>query len=181
MSSNALPLLGLAKAPTGIAGFDAVTLGGLPAGRPTLICGGAGSGKTLFGVTFLVNGAARFGEAGVFMSFEERAADLAANVRSLSYDLEALIASGKLSIDHVRVERSEIEETGEYDLEGLFVRLGFAVDAIGAKRVVLDTVEALFSGFSNEGVLRAELRRLFGWLKDRDSPRSSRENEANAS
>ena len=112
------------------------------------------------------------------MSFEERAEDLAANVRPLGYDLEGLIASGKLSIDHVRVERSEIEETGEYDLEGLFVRLGFAVDAIGAKRVVLDTIEALFSGFSNEGLLRAELRRLFGWIKDRGLPRSSPANEA---
>ena len=167
MSSKALPHQGLTKAPTGIAGFDAVTLGGLPAGRPSLICGAAGSGKTLFGATFLVNGATRFGESGVFMSFEERAEDLAANVRSLGYDLETLIASRKLSIDHVRVERSEIEATGEYDLEGLFVRLGFAVDVIGAKRVVLDTIEALFSGFSNEGLLRAELRRLFGWIKDR--------------
>jgi circadian clock protein KaiC len=167
MSSKTVPLLGLTKTPTGIVGFDSVTLGGLPAGRPTLICGAAGSGKTLFGVTFLVNGAARFGEPGVFMSFEERAGDLAANVQSLGYDLETLIASGKLFIDHVRVERSEIEETGEYDLEGLFVRLGFAVDAIGAKRVVLDTIEALFSGFSNDGLLRAELRRLFGWIKDR--------------
>ncbi len=139
----------------------------MPAGRPTLVCGSAGSGKTLFGVTFLVNGAARFGEPGVFMSFEERAEDLAANVRSLGYDLEALIASGKLAIDHVRIERSEIEETGEYDLEGLFVRLGFAVDAIGAKRVVLDTIEALFSSFTNDALLRAELRRLFGWIKDR--------------
>jgi circadian clock protein KaiC len=167
VSSKTLPHSGLTKAPTGIAGFDSITLGGLPAGRPTLICGAAGSGKTLFGVTFLVNGAARFGEPGVFMSLEERAGDLAANVQSLGYDLEALIASRKLSIDHVRVERSEIEETGEYDLEGLFVRLGFAVDVIGAKRVVLDTIEALFSGFSNEGLLRAELRRLFGWIKDR--------------
>ena len=167
MSSETLPLLGLTKAPTGMVGFDSISLGGLPAGRPTLVCGAAGSGKTLFGVTFLVNGAARFSEPGVFMSFEERAEDLAANARSLGYDLETLIASRKLSIDHVRVERSEIEETGEYDLKGLFVRLGFAVDVIGAKRVVLDTIEALFSGFSNEGLLRAELRRLFGWIKDR--------------
>ncbi len=166
MSSETRTHSGIEKAPTGIAGFDAVTFGGLPAGRPTLICGAAGSGKTLFALTFLVHGV-QFGEPGVFMSFEERAEDLAANVRALGYDLESLIASGKLSIDHVRVERSEIEETGEYDLEGLFIRLGFAVDAVGAKRVVLDTIEALFSGFSNEGVLRAELRRLFGWIKDR--------------
>lgn len=167
MKSETIPPVGLAKSQTGIAGFDAITLGGIPTGRPTLICGSAGSGKTLFGTTFLVNGATRFGEPGVFMSFEERAADLVANVRSLGHDLEALIASGKISIDHVRVEPSEIEETGEYDLEGLFVRLGFAVDAIGAKRVVLDTIEALFSGFTDEGLLRAELRRLFGWIKDR--------------
>ncbi|WP_238257800.1 circadian clock protein KaiC [Methylorubrum podarium] len=148
-------------------GFDAITFGGLPKGRPSLICGAAGCGKTLFATTFLVNGATRFGEPGVFMSFEERAEDLVANVASLGYDLDGLVAQGKLAIDHVRVERSEIEETGEYDLEGLFIRLGFAVDSIGAKRVVLDTIETLFAGFSDETVLRAELRRLFGWIKDR--------------
>lgn len=157
----------LAKAPTGISGLDDVTFGGLPVGRPTLVCGAAGCGKTLFAVTFLVNGATRFGEPGVFMSFEERAEDLAANVASLGYDLDGLVAEGKLAIDHVRVERSEIEETGEYDLEGLFIRLGHAVDTIGAKRVVLDTIETLFAGLSDVAVLRAELRRLFGWLKDR--------------
>ena len=119
-------------------------------------------------MTFLVNGATRFGEPGVFMSFEERAEDLAANVASLGYDLDALIAAGKLAIDHVRVERSEIEESGEYDFEALFVRLGYAIDQVGAKRVVLDTIEALFSGFDDEAVLRAELRRLFRWLKDRE-------------
>ena len=157
----------LPKAPTGISGFDDVTLGGLPAGRPSLVCGAAGCGKTLFAVTFLVNGAVSFDEPGVFMNFEERAEDLAANVASLGYDLDGLVAEGKLAIDHVRVERSEIEETGEYDLEGLFVRLGYAVDQIGAKRVVLDTIETLFAGLSNTAVLRSELRRLFGWLKDR--------------
>ena len=157
----------LPKAPTGISGFDDITLGGLPAGRPSLICGAAGSGKTVFAATFLVNGAMRFNEPGVFMSFEERAEDLAANVASLGYDLDGLVAEGKIAIDHVRVERSEIEEAGEYDLEGLFVRLGFAVDSIGAKRVVLDTIETLFSGLSNTAILRAELRRLFGWIKER--------------
>jgi circadian clock protein KaiC len=157
----------LAKAPTGISGFDDVTFGGLPAGRPSLVCGGAGCGKTLFAVTFLVNGATQFGEPGVFMSFEERAEDLSANVASLGYDLDGLVADGRLAIDHVRVERSEIEETGEYDLEGLFIRLGYAVDTIGAKRVVLDTIETLFAGLSDAAILRAELRRLFGWLKDR--------------
>jgi circadian clock protein KaiC len=160
-------LLALPKVPTGIAGFDDIMLGGLPAGRPSLICGAAGCGKTLFGVTFLVNGAALFGEPGVFMSFEERAEELAANVASLGYDLNGLVESGKLAVDYVRVERSEIEETGGYDLEGLFVRLGYAVDSIGAKRVVLDTIESLFSGFTDAAVLRAELRRLFAWLKDR--------------
>ena len=157
----------LPKARTGIAGFDDVTFGGLPAGRPSLVCGAAGCGKTLFAVTALVNGATLFGEPGVFMSFEERAQDLAANVASLGYDLDALMAEGKLAIDHVRVERSEIEETGEYDLEGLFIRLGYAVDSIGAKRVVLDTIETLFAGLSDATILRAELRRLFGWLRDR--------------
>ena len=157
----------LPKAATGIAGFDDVTFGGLPRGRPSLVCGAAGCGKTLFATTFLVNGATRYGEPGVFMSFEERAEDLSANVASLGYDLDGLIADGRLAIDHVRVERSEIEETGEYDLEGLFIRLGFAVDSVGAKRIVLDTIETLFSGFSDAATLRAELRRLFGWIKDR--------------
>jgi len=157
----------LPKAPTGIAGFDDLTFGGLPAGRPSLICGAAGCGKTLFATTFLVNGATRYDEPGVFMSFEERAEDLAANVASLGYDLDGLVAAGKLAIDHVRVEPSEIEETGSYDLEGLFIRLGFAVDGIGAKRVVLDTIETLFAGFTDPSLLRAELRRLFGWIKDR--------------
>jgi len=157
----------IAKAPTGIEGLDGVTLGGLPAGRPTLICGAAGCGKTLFGMTFLVKGATEFGEPGVLMTFEESAQDLAANVASLGYDVPGLIAANKLVIDHVRVERSEIEETGEYDLEGLFVRLGYAIDRVGAKRVVLDTIEALFAGLSEEAILRSELRRLFAWLKSR--------------
>jgi circadian clock protein KaiC len=157
----------LAKTPTGIKGLDALTLGGLPSGRPTLLCGAAGCGKTLFGMTFLVNGATEFGEAGVLMSFEERAQDLEANVASLGYDVADLIAKGKLVIDHVHIERSEIEESGEYDLEGLFVRLNYAIDSVGAKRVVLDTLEALFSGLGDSGILRAELRRLFAWLKDK--------------
>ncbi len=167
MRPAATDALQLPKAATGIEGFDGITLGGLPAGRPTLVCGGAGCGKTLFASTFLVNGATRYDEPGVFMSFEERAEDLSANVASLGYDLDGLVAAGKIAVDHVRVERSEIEESGEYDLEGLFVRLAFAVDSVGAKRVVLDTVETLFSGFADPTVLRAELRRLFGWLKDR--------------
>jgi circadian clock protein KaiC len=157
----------LAKAPSGIRGLDEITLGGLPRGRPTLVCGGAGSGKTLFAMEFLVRGAVDHGEPGVFMSFEESEADLAANVASLGFDVRRLEAQGKLAIDHVRIERSEIEETGEYDLSGLFVRLQHAIDTVGAKRVALDTIESLFSGLPNLGVLRAELRRLFQWLKDR--------------
>lgn len=157
---------GLVKAPTGIAGFDEITLGGVPAGRPTLVCGAAGCGKTLFAVSFLVNGAVSLDEPGVFMSFEERAEDLQANFTFLGYDLGGLVQARKLAIDHVRIERSEIEETGEYDLEGLFVRLGFAVNSIGAKRVVLDTIKSLFSSFTDPSVLRAELRRLFGWIKN---------------
>jgi circadian clock protein KaiC len=157
----------LDKTPTGIDGLDALTFGGLPSGRPTLLCGAAGCGKTLLAMTFLVNGASKFGEHGVFMSFEERAGDLSANVASLGYNVDALVAEGKISIDHVRIERAEIEEVGEYDLEGLFVRLGHAIDTVGAKRVVLDTIEALFSGLSDTTILRAELRRLFAWLKDR--------------
>lgn len=158
---------GLKKAATGIQGLDELTGGGLPAGRPTLVCGAAGCGKTMFGIEFLVRGATEFKENGVFMMFEENVAELAANVRSLGFDLDKLVKQKKILIDHVQVERSEIEETGEYDLEGLFIRLGHAVDSIGAKRVVLDTLEALFASFPNEAVLRAELRRLFRWLKDR--------------
>ena len=157
----------LSKAPTGIPGLDEVLLGGIPTGRPTLICGSAGCGKTLLGMTFLVNGATQFGEPGIFVSFEETSQDLADNVASLGFDVAGLIAAKKLVIDHIRIERSEIEEAGDYDLEGLFVRLGYAIDQIGAKRVVLDTIEALFSNLANETILRSELRRLFGWFKER--------------
>ena len=157
----------LPKSPTGIQGFDEITGGGLPTGRPTLICGGAGCGKTLFGIEFLVRGATLFNEPGVFMSFEETNEELIKNVASLGFDLENLIKNKKIVLDHVHVERSEIEETGEYDLEGLFIRLGYAIDTIGAKRVVLDTIESLFSGLPNQLILRAELRRLFHWLKDK--------------
>lgn len=166
MPADATTPTGLQKSPTGVAGFDEITFGGLPTGRPTLLCGAAGCGKTLFATTFLVNGAVLSDEPGVFISFEERAEDLTANVASLGFDLQHLIDTQKLAIDHIRVERSEIEESGEYDLEGLFVRIAWAVDRIGAKRIVLDTIETLFSGFGNEAILRAELRRLFGWLKE---------------
>jgi len=157
----------LAKSPTGIQGLDEITGGGLPSGRPTLVCGDAGCGKTLLAMEFLVRGATRFKEPGVFMAFEETAAELSQNVASLGFDLEALIAAELLVVDHVYLERSEFEETGEFDLEGLFIRLGFAIDSIGARRVVLDMVETLFAGLPNPLILRAELRRLFRWLKNK--------------
>ncbi|MDB6113237.1 MAG: Circadian clock protein KaiC [Lacunisphaera sp.] len=157
----------LDKVPTGIAGFDTITQGGLPQGRPTLVCGGAGCGKSLFAAEFLVRGATQFDEPGVLMTFEETAADITKNVASLGFDAVDLVARKKLVIDYVRVERNEIEENGEYDLEGLFIRLEHAIQTIRAKRVVLDTIEALFSGLSNQAILRSELRRLFGWLKER--------------
>ncbi len=160
-------LKALEKTPTGITGLDEVTNGGFPKGRPTLVCGSAGCGKTLLAMEFLVRGATEYGEPGVFMSFEENERELSSNVASLGFDLKQLVARKKLVLDHVRIERSEIQDTGEYDLEGLFVRLGYAIDSIGARRVVLDTVEALFAGLPNESILRAELRRLFRWLKEK--------------
>jgi circadian clock protein KaiC len=155
----------LPKCPTGIQGLDEITGGGLPRGRPTLVCGGAGCGKTLLAAEFLVRGAVQFGEPGVFMSFEETEAELKANVASLRFDLAGLVRRKKIVLDYVHIERSEVQESGEYDLEGLFVRLNHAIDSIGARRVVLDTLEALFAGIPNEAILRAELRRLFRWLK----------------
>lgn len=157
---------GIRKAATGIEGFDEVTLGGVPAGRPTLVCGSAGCGKTLFASTFLVNGA-RNGEPGVFVTFEERPPDIIDNVASLGCDLAQLIADGKFYIEHIAIDPSELAEVGDYDLEALFLRLELAVDEIGAKRIVLDTIESLFSAFSNPAILRAEIRRLFDWLKDK--------------
>ncbi|HEX9840251.1 MAG TPA: circadian clock protein KaiC [Anaerolineales bacterium] len=157
----------LPKSPTGIPGMDEITGGGLPKGRPTLLAGGAGCGKTLFAMEFLVNGALQYDEPGVFVAFEENAEELAQNVASLGFDLKELIKQKKLIIDYVRIERSEIEETGEYDLEGLFIRLGYAIDSIGAKRVTLDTIEVLFAALPNQAILRAELHRLFRWLKDK--------------
>lgn len=157
----------LPKTPTGIAGLDEITEGGLPTGRPTLICGEAGCGKTLMSAEFIVRGAVQFNEPGVFVAFEEKSDELAANVASLGFDLKKLQADKKIKIDHVHIDRSEIEETGEYDLEGLFIRMGHAIDSIGAKRVVLDTLENLFAGLDNLAVLRTELRRLFSWLKEK--------------
>jgi circadian clock protein KaiC len=157
----------LPKSPTGIQGLDEITGGGLPKGRPTLICGSAGCGKTLLAMEFLVRGATQFNEPGVFMAFEETAKDLTQNVVSLGFNLKDLIARKKIVLDFVYLEPSDVEESGEYDLDGLFIRLGHAIDSIGAKRVVLDTIESLFSGLPNQHILRAELRRLFRWLKDK--------------
>ena len=156
----------LAKAPTGIQGLDEVTGGGLPKGRVTLLCGSAGCGKSLLAMEFLVHGAVQYGEPGVCMDFEETEEKLAANVASLGFDLRELSKSKKLMVDYVSVERHEIAETGEYNLEGLFIRLGHAVKAIKAKRVVLDSIEALFSGLRDDTILRSELRRLFQWLEE---------------
>ena len=155
----------LSKSPTGIRGFDEITNGGLPQGRPTLICGSAGSGKTLFAIEFLVRGATEFNEPGVFVSFEETEEELKKNVSSLGFDLEDLVTREKLFMDYVSIEPSDIVETGEYDLDGLFIRLGDAIETVGAKRVVLDTLEALFAGLPNPIILRAEIRRLFRYLK----------------
>jgi circadian clock protein KaiC len=164
-SPNTLPVL--EKARSGIKGLDEITAGGLPKGRPTLVCGAAGSGKTLLAIEFLVHGARNLGEPGLFVAFEETAEELTTNVGSLGFDLKGLVQEKKLVLDYIRIEPSEIEETGEYDLEGLFIRLGSLIDSIGAKRIALDTLEALFGGFTNQAILRAELRRLFRWLKDR--------------
>ena len=157
----------LEKVATGIEGFDEITHGGLPKGRPALVCGGPGSGKTLFGLEFLIHGATH-GEPGVFVTFEETEDDVTKNVRSLGHDIADLVKKKRLAIEYIRVERSEIEETGEYDLEALFIRLDHALRSIGARRIVLDTIESLFSGLMNTALLRAELRRLFAWLKERE-------------
>jgi circadian clock protein KaiC len=158
----------LEKSPTGIKGFDEISFGGLPKGRPSIFIGGPGSGKTLFAMEFLVKGALKYDEPGVFVSFEETEKDLKKNTSSLDFHVSQLINQNKLLIDHVHMDRSEIQETGEYDLEGLFIRLQHAIDSIGAKRIALDTIESLFSGLPNQAIVRAELRRLFNWLKDKE-------------
>ncbi|SEW36908.1 circadian clock protein KaiC [Chitinophaga sp. YR573] len=162
-----IPKTYLAKTRTGITGFDEITDGGIPKGRPTLVCGEAGAGKTLFAIESIIRGATEFREPGVIITFEEKAEELQTNVASLGFDLIKLQKENLIKIDHVQIERSEIEETGEYDLDGLFIRLGYAIDSIGAKRIMLDTIENLFSGLQNQSILRAELRRLFGWLKEK--------------
>jgi circadian clock protein KaiC len=165
LNNTHITFAGLEKSPTGISGLDEITDGGLPKGRPTLIAGGAGSGKTLMSMQFLAQGAFKYDEPGLFVAFEESAEELTKNFASLGIDLEDLTARNKILIDYIYIDSSEIEETGEYDLEGLFIRLGSAIDSVGAKRVVLDTIEVLFSGFKNYAILRSELRRLFRWLK----------------
>ncbi len=159
--------LKLEKVPTGINGLDDITEGGFPKGRTTLVTGGPGTGKSMLSLEFLVKGATEYNEPGVFISFEETEEEIITNGASLGFDIPKLREKGLLSTDYIRVERSEIEETGEYDLEGLFIRLNLAINSIGAKRVVLDTVETLFAGLPNTAILRAELRRLFRWLKDK--------------
>ena len=163
---GALACGGIRKCPTGVTGLDEITGGGLPKGRPTLVCGAAGSGKTMLAMEFLVRGARQFNEPGVFVSFEERTSDLIENVSGLGFDLQTMIDDKLIHIDYVHIDRDQIEETGAYDLEGLFVRLNHAVQSVGARRVVLDTIETLFSGLSDSGILRAEINRLFRWLKD---------------
>lgn len=160
-------LNGIKKSLTGIEGFDELTLGGLPTGRPTLVCGSAGCGKTLFASTFLLNGAREFDEPGLFVTFEERPSDIVSNVASLGFEMDKLVEEGKILIEHIAVDPSELAEIGDYDLEALFLRLEFAIEQVGAKRIVLDTIESLFSAFTNPAILRAEIRRLFDWLKER--------------
>lgn len=162
------PALALEKAPTGINGLDEITLGGLPRGRPTLVCGSAGCGKTMLAVEFLVRGIQQYGEPGVFIAFEERPEDLAKNVASLGFNLKELEAEGKLVVEYIRVEKSEMAVAGAYDLEGLFLTLQACIDAVGAKRISIDTLETIFGGFDNQALLREELRRLFRWLKERE-------------
>ena len=157
----------LGKSPSGIKGLDEITGGGLPTGRPTLICGAAGCGKTLMAAEFVVRGAAQYNEPGAIILFEETAEELTANMRSIGYDLDTMQSQGQLALDFIRVDPAELIETGSYDLEGLFIRIGHAIDSVGAKRVALDTIETLFSDIANHAILRAELRRLFRWLKDR--------------
>jgi circadian clock protein KaiC len=159
---------GIAKARTGIDGFDELTLGGLPRGRPTLVCGSAGCGKTLFASTFLINGARNEDEPGIFVTFEERPVDIVDNVASLGFGLGDLIARKKIHIEHIAINPADLAEVGDYDLEALFLRLDLAVEEIGAKRIVLDTIESLFSAFQNPAILRAEIRRLFDWLKEKE-------------
>ena len=156
----------LHKCLTGIKGFDEVTEGGLPKNRITLISGGAGSGKTLFGIDFLINGALNYKEHGVFMSFEETPDELYKDVASLNLDLKVLVSQKKIALEHVVLERKDVQEK-DFNLEGLLIRLEHAIESVNAKRVVLDSIESLFAGITDNGILRLEIKRLFGWLKEK--------------
>ena len=162
---GAHPRAGLPKSPTGIKGFDEITGGGLPAGRPSLVCGPPGAGKSLFALQFLVNGVNLYGEPGVFLTFEESRADVVADVSSLDFDLDGLESDGRLLVDALILE-PQVVETGEFDLEALMVRLAWAVEKFGAKRVAIDNVEALFAAFTSPALIRSEFQRLLRWLKD---------------
>jgi circadian clock protein KaiC len=164
-SRQASPVPGVAKCRTGIRGLDEIMGGGLPQGRPTLVAGAAGCGKTLLAMEFIVRGARDFDEPGVFMAFEESEAELVANVASLGFALDELVDAERVALDGVQIEQSEIEETGDYDLEGIFIRLGSAIAAVGARRVALDGLDALFAALPSENIVRGEIRRLFRWLK----------------
>jgi circadian clock protein KaiC len=165
-AAPAPPLPGIAKCSSGIHGFDEITFGGLPRGRSTLICGGAGTGKTLFAMEFIVRGARDFREPGLFVTFEESAAELVTNVASLGIDLAQLIERKRLAIDHIQLSPSEIMATGEFNLDGLFIHLGAAIKAVGAKRIAIDSLGTLLARLPNELILGGELRRLFAWLKE---------------
>ena len=158
---------GLHKCHTGITGFDEITNGGLPVNGVTLISGSAGSGKTLFGINFLINGANYYEQPGVFLTFEETSDELYKDVASLSLDLKGLVLQKKIFLEHALLEHKDIQEL-DFNLEGLFIRLEYAIDAVGAKRVVIDSIESLFAGITDVGVLRLEIKRLFRWLKDKD-------------
>jgi len=164
--STASPSHKLLKCPTGIKGFDQITEGGIPHHRVTLVGGGTGSGKTLLGIDYLINGAEQFGENGVFMSFEETPDELYKDVASLHLDLQGLVSQGKILLDHVVLEQRDIQEDN-FNLEGLFVRLEHAIDSVGAKRVVLDSIESIFAGITDFGILRHEIKRFFRWLKNK--------------
>ncbi|WP_240236172.1 circadian clock protein KaiC [Nocardioides sp. CFH 31398] len=158
----------LEKAATGIEGFDDITFGGLPRARATIVTGAAGSGKSMFGVEFLAQGARAYGEPGVLLSFEETADELVANAASIGVDLRAMADEGTLVVDSAAGDLDDLVQSGAFDLEGLLLRLAAAIDAVGARRVVLDTVETLFSTLPDETTVRREFARLLRWLKERD-------------
>ena len=167
MDSKPAVLKSLSKTPTGIQGLDEITGGGLPKGRPTLVCGGAGCGKTVLAMEFLVRGIERFDENGAFITFEETVAELTENTASLGFDLETMTHDKRLSMKQLYYEPDNDVEAGEYDLSGLFAQIGSAIDSVKAQRAVIDGIETLFSYFSREQIVRSELKRLFRWLKEK--------------